>query len=641
MGKKRRSRRKQNGKNTQPSTSENGKAAHVSAGETRFYCAVCSEQTKSVNLLQCSHKLCQKCLDGIVKSGDADTFTCPACPQNSVSDNVTLFIQKVKNLFLSPNAATTGGTKCLIHSDQNVHFLCITCYKIICPVCKLSEHEGHETASLRLAAASAKDRIQDASNGRLEDYAAGLRSAIEDVSENQKKLTATRQIAEDIIWARHAKLQALVNKCCDSALLELEAMAVEVKCKLQEDLSNLQQELALVSRTQQHAEEVLTGEDDFESLFNLDRLLASEWSTKHITQQQINLFPTFTYSLEHTIGTDTNTDGQKSGETEQEDMKVCMQSFIGRTIKLETPKPQSTPGVKVTPAFRCSDDPGAFVVSVCPVGDSKLAVSFETTAKDVSGLKGHTRSFFEDGCPSKSFDFGLCTLVRRGGHGYFLYLPVQGRQNIFWKKVTCLFSKSGKDYLLVHADGQCSLWPFANRVYFWPLLRTYFSNPESVIVLNDVLPPLSFDIADSGKLFALTDCEKGDTKGEGKEALGITQARTLYACYTAGVNVEGCEDTRTIAVQGPPYKPPVKGFLPSDVCFFNLHGREVLLVTDMANHTIHVVNIDPTSALCTFERFLVSDCPMMQYPTALNTDQSGRLWVACKGGKLLIVEPGW
>nr|KAG5690068.1 hypothetical protein BaRGS_016376 [Batillaria attramentaria] len=85
------------------------------------------------------------------------------------------------------------------------------------------------------------------------------------------------------------------------------------------------------------------------------------------------------------------------------------------------------------------------------------------------------------------------------------------------------------------------------------------------------------------------------------------------------------------------YSPPVTPFQPSDVCFYTLGGHKVLLVADELNDAIHVVNVQ--DGRLSFARYLAPGCPLLVQPTALNTDTRGRLWIACRGGKILTCKP--
>ncbi|KAK7485389.1 hypothetical protein BaRGS_00023337 [Batillaria attramentaria] len=71
--------------------------------------------------------------------------------------------------------------------------------------------------------------------------------------------------------------------------------------------------------------------------------------------------------------------------------------------------------------------------------------------------------------------------------------------------------------------------------------------------------------------------------------------------------------------------------------YYTLGGHEVLLVADELNDAIHVVNVQDRSL--TFGRYLAPGCPLLVQPTALSSDARGRLWVACRGGRILTCTP--
>ena len=85
------------------------------------------------------------------------------------------------------------------------------------------------------------------------------------------------------------------------------------------------------------------------------------------------------------------------------------------------------------------------------------------------------------------------------------------------------------------------------------------------------------------------------------------------------------------------YTPPSASCQPSDICFYRLGCRQVLLVSDEGNDAIHVVDVQ--NGALTFLRYLAPGCPLLVQPTALNTDIEGRLWVACRGGDILTMAP--
>ena len=85
------------------------------------------------------------------------------------------------------------------------------------------------------------------------------------------------------------------------------------------------------------------------------------------------------------------------------------------------------------------------------------------------------------------------------------------------------------------------------------------------------------------------------------------------------------------------YSPPHPDFQPSDVCFYTLGRQHVLLVSDELRDAIHVVRVQ--DGAMTFVRYLAPGCPVLIQPTAMTVDTLGRLWVACRGGHIITMEP--
>ncbi|KAL8572061.1 hypothetical protein ACOMHN_026687 [Nucella lapillus] len=64
--------------------------------------------------------------------------------------------------------------------------------------------------------------------------------------------------------------------------------------------------------------------------------------------------------------------------------------------------------------------------------------------------------------------------------------------------------------------------------------------------------------------------------------------------------------------------------------------KKVLLITDQRNDAIHVVSIHGNTMQ--FERFLYGSGGPLVQPTAITVDVHDRLWVACRGGSVLMME---
>lgn len=600
---------------------------------TTAVCAVCRRQNTCVIITcPCSHKVCELCLQTSAAS-DGNDVNCPACSDTPLASKASYFIGKVQNLWLSATAgkeADRVAQNCTVHSQHAVEFWCLPCDVRVCPLCKLAEHEGHQTKSISLLAAEARHRVTDAGNERLRHYEDRLQAAVEDTKERREVLNEMGQDVLHTIHKRHARLLCIIDEQRDSALLELEAMAVEAESSLDADEVRLHDELNVLAGLQ-HRVEQSVGDTDPSSVLLLDRELETAWGSDDIMVRRSKALPAHTYTLEHGYSTvNANAEPLKKTfpGTLVNKLKKCINQFIGHATKTKTLLLKMSLDMTVTPLFRCCKDPDAFVLSVCPIGAEKLAVSYSTSPDRAEGV---TKSFFENGLPSKSFNFGLCTLMS-SGNGMFHPCPYSKKQ-MLGMTLRLIWSKSENKSVLVYYPG--TGWTFRSLFdlpapfckIFGRCLPASLRCPEV-----DAVAPLSFDATKDGALLAIVDV-RSQSYSPLDNNLGKTDRVVKLISYSG--DYTSTDD----------YVPPTQDFLPSDVCFFSLQGQTVLLVSDMGANSIHVLTLSPrcvgeaTFHVCQFQRYLVADCERMQQPTALNTDEKGRLWVACKGGQLLTVEP--
>nr|KAG5688792.1 hypothetical protein BaRGS_033276 [Batillaria attramentaria] len=109
---------------------------------------------------------------------------------------------------------------------------------------------------------------------------------------------------------------------------------------------------------------------------------------------------------------------------------------------------------------------------------------------------------------------------------------------------------------------------------------------------------------------------------------------TFYAFCTNPLNIyDKLESTPNLRLFASYNNPNVS--VPTDVCFCVMDGREVLLVAFQNHNTVHVV--DHRDAGC-FIRTLESDGCKLDRPMQLETNNQGRVWVGCYGGKVVVFD---
>ncbi|KAL8608719.1 hypothetical protein ACOMHN_032927 [Nucella lapillus] len=578
-GRKKRIREKQK---REAGTMETEHTNHVSteAGQATG-CSVCHRSDQPV--FRCpSHRICELCMK---RSGAVNNLRCPLCPHDSLSSKVGFVINKVKNLWMcasNDRQAQSGTQSCSVHTTQTLEFLCQKCDMPVCPYCKLAEHEGHETRSLSLVIAEAKQRIADATGTHLSDFKNRLHVALKENRKRGKNFRQTQKEVEQSITRRHAQLKNIIDKHRDSALRKLGTMCEEVESCLKEDEARLNSELNTLADLQHRIDHSLA-DTDAGNVLSVDREVQANWSNDSIMRRRSVALPSYAYKVEHDFRNASTSSAESAmniglvaGSADIDKLKKFVEGFIGHPVLEKTTLPKMPVDVSVKPMFHCCQDPEAVVFSVCHAGDEKVAVSYSTS----SDSKGVTRSFFEDGRPSKSFDFGLCTLSGEG-NGSFRTVTYH-LTKYFGMSIRIILSKSGRKQALIHIENDPG-WVLVS--YFmlpFPLCKIFNRVfPSRLLALScDTVAPLKCDVTQNGDVVAIVDVKDHETP-----PLGSMLESTSRVVKVISISEDFCYTDV--------YEPPSPDFVPSDVCFFSLEGRTVLLVSDTGTSSIHVLGMQP------------------------------------------------
>ena len=278
---------------------------------------------------------------------------------------------------------------------------------------------------------------------------------------------------------------------------------------------------------------------------------------------------------------------------------ASVRELFGRVEEMELAV--SDPEVDVVQKFRCGDAFDTEVFSICPKDNGSLSVSYERR-----GLDEHA--------PSEGFD----------DKGKRQYLRKEATGKSTWKS-----RGKGKGVFVEQLPGQ---------------RRTYCKGQDTEAFLR--LDNNLAGVADVKRETIVSESPyKSKLSRECSIRCGPHRAFDADVSKTIFVVVEeakapesfrrvllfekGKEDA--VAV----FQPTVPACQPSDVCFCLLGKDRVLLVADEMNDAIHVVDYE--GGALTFLRFLVPGCPFLVQPTALNIDVHNKLWVACRGGGVLMM----
>ncbi|KAK7481531.1 hypothetical protein BaRGS_00027180 [Batillaria attramentaria] len=281
-----------------------------------------------------------------------------------------------------------------------------------------------------------------------------------------------------------------------------------------------------------------------------------------------------------------------------------MRDYMGSAAKMEMAV--SAPEVTVIEQFRCREDPDTDVYHVCPTTDGKVWVSYEP-------------NMIREGATSEMFT--------TDGE-YVKTEKFDNRARITWAPrkdgLSMYYSLEIKTYI-----------SFAKRIE--PRLTRFFQL-ENNLTGQATVHSVTIVVEDPLETEAL---EASIVTCAAHRAFDVDASEQLFVVLE---EVQAPDLQRTVRLYRRPqpdaiatYSPPVAPFQPSDVCFYTLGGHEVLLVADELNDAIHVVNVQ--DGRLNFARYLAPGCPLLVQPTALNTDTRGRLWVACRGGRIITCTP--
>ncbi|KAK7481546.1 hypothetical protein BaRGS_00027195 [Batillaria attramentaria] len=547
-------------------------------------CALCLDVFRSPKLLSCLHTYCEGCLKDLVELKTTSKFPCPSCrkqievPPGGVSKFPTNFYIDPDDLEQARNCS-----ECPKHPRRDLEFICIQCDMQICLNCKLTDHELHPTKDLKKLVDHSKIQLSKDTE-RLRRCVADAEKSVEVVTNEQAAVKIKRGILVAEIHNRHTTVLHAANKWRDEALASLDNTTDDLAAVLEVELYCRQEKARELRDIHQKAQQALDDGENFE-LVTVAREMkcgrGSEESVQKLTTKQ-------TTAISRPV--------LRFGKTSDRIVRD-LRDFIGSAVKLEVEI--SPPEVSVVEKFQCGLCPDTEVFSLCPLDDGTLWVSYEQSLQHDAAVK----KFSENGQILVTWKdvTGRVSGKSRTGDACMFAKPDPGSVYTFAKSKVNLRLNN-------HLAGKAKV----TRVEIISE-SPFTTEPKTEFTIN-CAAHRAFDTDSSEQLFVvLEETQAPDLQ----RTVRLYRRPQPYAITT--------------------YSPPVAPFQPSDVCFYTLGGDEVLLVADELNDAIHVVNVQ--DGRLSFARYLAPGCPLLVQPTALNTDNRGRLWVACRGGKIITYEP--
>ena len=294
--------------------------------------------------------------------------------------------------------------------------------------------------------------------------------------------------------------------------------------------------------------------------------------------------------------------------------------YLGSVRKMEMTVTQDD--VTVEEKFKCTENPGLDVFSLCHVDEDPPTVN----------VSYDNETLLKPDMPSKVYrETGECvragTFMQMGRRTFRCYAKGRYMSSIRSSHQFTTFSKS---LTAAHFRLDNYLTGRANidmvQVLSTDPLR---AEPQTQLRIS-VGHHRAFDVDETEQQFVVV---------EEARPLAMWRAVRLYRRPREAQ----CSFWRpTLPLHLPPqqtavatYAPPTTPFQPSDVCFCRLGGQPVLLITDEVNDAIHVAKVEDDRM--TFQRYLCAGNPLLVQPTAITVDRSGRLWVGCRGGRVVTL----
>ncbi|KAL8622482.1 hypothetical protein ACOMHN_034146 [Nucella lapillus] len=537
--------------------------------------------------LPCFHTFCSSCIQSVADSNSADGFPCPVCEtRTSLPPGGVAYLQTnsfvIRNEDHHEEVVPVNSDMCTTHNDNKTEFFCKDCDEPVCKDCVLKEHENHKTETLTTAVSHKKTEIEKERprlQGVLSDLGDNVASLQEEKSTMGKKITT---LERDLL-NRHGLIISAADEMKDRVLASLKSQHISLVNDIDQEIA--QQESFIgelgnlflkVKGTLDSGtdDQILAVAKDVTSGLRNQRAMDVTLSSRRARMLQ-RPFLHYNISTSHALETITR--------------------FLGWEQKVNVRKAE--PEMTVTERFHCEQNSNVEVFSLCYL-DGNVVVSYEFCGMD---MNAHVKEFKDTGLLVKIHDKKGKLSCRRFAENVVVFLDNPGRCHTYNKSPTAahfsLQSKASRRAEVMRHT-VISQEPFKYEI-----------NLEFTIRMGLFR---TFDVDDTEQYLAVVDFAKSSTN------------RRSVHLFRHSEEMSVCT-----------YEPPSNCQL-TDVCFYTLRGQKVLLITDEHMDAIHVVTIEEDSLY--FVRYLCVDSPSLIQPTAITVDLQDHLWVACRGGAILMLE---
>lgn len=551
-------------------------------------CAVCLSVFTDPKLLPCFHTFCALCIQDVADRHQGSYFPCPACREpTSLPPGGAAALQSNFYIRREKLDVARKGEVCLTHEGKEKELFCVDCDKAICVKCIAIEHVKHDIVDSHTAA----DRVRDKLPERKTDFDNAIVQVEEQIKatqEEQKAVSDKTAAVERNIHERHATIVAAADKFRDEALDSLRCVSTDIDREIANRLKEQEGNLEKLKKISRRLEQTLRNGTDNDILTIEKEIRSAPYSKEAVSQmishsQNVICRPALRFNVTADV------------------MVQKARDFLGTVSKVQMEIAE--PEVRVVERFRCGEDTDIEVFSLCHVDEDPpvVYVSYERC-----GLRTDEET--------KAFKEGGGFLKTGGGKGMTNYKRYAKGRSMFRTQMSGSMVTFSKSLTAAHFRLNNLLSGKANIKTVKVASIDSFKTEQNLQFTITVGAHRAFDVDDKEQFFVVVE----------EAQLPDTRRKVLLYNRSGGGPVAT-------------YSPPHPDFQPSDVCFYTLGHQHVLLVSDELRDAIHVVRVQ--DGAMTFVRYLAPGCPVLIQPTAMTVDTLGRLWVACRGGHIITMEP--
>ncbi|KAK7491788.1 hypothetical protein BaRGS_00017044 [Batillaria attramentaria] len=525
--------------------------------------------------------------------------------------------------------------KCPVHREQDLIFFCCECNQPVCRDCKLGEHEHHTAVNLNRVANEARERISDRVQ-KLHNSICVAKYQLQEAEENFKMFQESAQVARIELENRKQLLLKWAEESCDQSLASLKEIVSEGRQPQKEFIASRQKIMDDLSRQKQALEEVIRSQSDLEVIRDV-----------HNTEEQdhVDVTALLEIGCRHRVNVDFRNLFDFYRRMED------IERFVGSPVLTEISK--TYPGMVLLPEFTCSEGPDFCLLDVYPMEDDKLCVAH--AEKDQGGAFEHYVSVY---------DLATRESVKKVKTAFQLQRIKIAERNVASVTICPVLLTSSSEPLSIETKtprGMQWVHPEKTNREIYTLKETSNTGQYDVCDTSAAAKHTRLFQINAENPVALT----ADSTGEYFAVIQQPQGSTIFAAVTAQGEKPLPKPKVSFRKKTPqtmkPKRPSValfkrsssnrialfqpqrvENFSPSDICFFTIMGREVLLVADEANDVICIVDFRQKAIrdgrVDQIDR-LGFGCPLLSSPAAMAVDKQRVLWIGCRQGRILKCIP--